>query len=223
MKKRSKDKPKAEDSHEAEHKESRSKHDEFEELHEAVENLQKEKDELFEKLQRISADYANFQKRTPKQIADTVAYEKEMIIKSLLPALDNFEHTLQNTQSVENMDALVQGIRIIYDQMLDILKSHGVEPIKALGENFDPALHEAMMQKTEPEKENNIVLQEFQKGYKLNGRVIRPGKVIVNKLSSEQLTDRQVEDEQNLRDNNAALNEKATIEDKKEENLLNED
>ena len=223
MKKRSKDKPKAEDSHEAEHKESRSKHDEFEELHEAVENLQKEKDELFEKLQRISADYANFQKRTPKQIADTVAYEKEMIIKSLLPALDNFEHTLQNTQSVENMDALVQGIRIIYDQMLDILKSHGVEPIKALGENFDPALHEAMMQKTEPDKENNIVLQEFQKGYKLNGRVIRPGKVIVNKLPSEQLTDRQVEHEQNRRDNNAALNEKATIEDKKEENLLNED
>jgi len=218
MKKRSKDKPKAEDSHEAEHKESRSKHDEFEELHEAVENLQKEKDELFEKLQRISADYANFQKRTPKQIADTVAYEKEMIIKSLLPALDNFEHTLQNTQSVENMDALVQGIRIIYDQMLDILKSHGVEPIKALGENFDPALHEAMMQKTEPEKENNIVLQEFQKGYKLNGRVIRPGKVIVNKLPSEQLTDRQVEHEQNRRDNNAALNEKATMEDKKEEN-----
>jgi molecular chaperone GrpE len=189
MKKKSKDKPKSEDSHEAEHKESMSKKDELEELHKALENLQKEKDQLFEKLQRISADYANYQKRAPKQIADSVTYEKELIIKSLLPALDNFEHTLQNTQSVENMDALVQGIRIIYDQMLAILKSHGVEPIKALGEPFDPALHEAMMQKTEPGKADNTVLQEFQKGYKLNGRVIRPGKVIVNKLTTNQVQD----------------------------------
>lgn len=176
MKKKNKDRPTAEDLYE----------NEPEKLHEIIENLKKEKDELFEKLQRVSADYANYQKRAPKQIADTVAYEKERIIKSLLPALDNLEHTLQNSKSVENIDALIQGIRIIYDQMLDILKSHGVEPIKALGETFDPALHEAMMQKTEPEKENNIVLQEFQKGYKLNGRVIRPVKVIVNKLITEQ-------------------------------------
>ena len=189
MKKKSKEKPKDKDAHEAEHKDPKN---ELDELRDLVENLQKEKDELFEKLQRISADYANFQKRAPKQIADTIAYEKEKIIKSLLPALDNFEHTLQNTQSAENMDALVKGIQIIYDQMLDILKSHGVEPIETLGENFDPALHEAMMQKTEPEKENNIVLQEFQKGYKLNGRVIRPGKVIVNKLSASQ-TDQTLE------------------------------
>ncbi len=187
MKKKSKDKPTAEDLHEAENNKSVS--DEPEKLHEIIENLKKEKEEFFEKLQRVSADYANYQKRAPKQIADTVAYEKEMIIKSLLPALDNFEHTLQNTQSVENIDALIQGIKIIYDQMLDILKSHGVEPIKALGETFDPAMHEAMMQKTEPEKENNIVLQEFQKGYKLNGRVIRPVKVIVNKLTTGQIQD----------------------------------
>lgn len=140
---------------------------------------------VFAQYQRISADYANFQKRVPKQIADTICYEKEKIIKTLLPALDNFEHTLQNADSAENADVFVTGIRIIYDQMLDILKSHGVEQIKASGENFDPALHEAMMQKTEPEEEDNIVLEEFQKGYKLNGRVIRPSKVIVNKLNTK--------------------------------------
>ncbi len=158
---------------------------ELEELRQTIETLQREKDELFGKLQRISADYANFQKRVPKQIADTICYEKEKIIKTLLPALDNFEHTLQNADSVENADVFVKGIEIIYDQMLDILKSHGVEQIKAPGEKFDPALHEAMMQKTEPEKEDNIVLEEFQKGYKLNGRVIRPSKVIVNKLTED--------------------------------------
>jgi molecular chaperone GrpE len=179
MKPKRKEKPKTEDTQKA-------KKNEPEELHQTLESMQKEKDELFGKLQRVSADYANFQKRVPKQIADTICYEKEKIIKSLLPALDNFEHTLQNTHSAENVDALVKGIKIIYDQMLDIFKSHGVEQIKAPGEKFDPSMHEAMMQKTEPEKEDNVVLEEFQKGYKLNGRVIRPSKVIVNKLTSEQ-------------------------------------
>ena len=139
--------------------------------------------------QRVSADYANFQKRGPKQIADTILYEKEKIIKTLLPALDNFESALgglQNTPTAENIETIVKGIQIIYNQMLDILKSHGVERIKALGEKFDPALHQAMMQQTQPDREENIVLEEFQTGYKLNGRVLRPSKVIVNKLPSEQ-------------------------------------
>jgi molecular chaperone GrpE (heat shock protein) len=70
--------------------------------------------------------------------------------------------------------------------MLDILKSHNIEQIKAAGEKFDPALHEAMTQQTDAEQEDNVVLEEFQTGYTLNGRVIRPSKVVVNKLASEQ-------------------------------------
>ncbi|MHC4173393.1 MAG: nucleotide exchange factor GrpE [Planctomycetota bacterium] len=185
MKQKRKEKQKDEDSQKANQKEPKTQKSQLEELRDTIESLQKEKDELFAKLQRVSADYANFQKRAPKQISDTIAYEKEKIIRTLLPALDNFEHTLQNADSAEDVDVLVKGIRIIYDQMLDILKSHDVEQIKAPGENFDPALHEAMMQKSEPDKEDNIVLEEFQKGYKLNGRVIRPSKVIVNKLTED--------------------------------------
>ena len=177
-------------------KKPKAKKSELEKLRDIIEDLQKEKDELFGKLQRVSADYANFQKRAPKQIADTIAYEKEKTIKTLLPVLDNFEHTLQNAQSAENADVLVKGIQIIHDQMLNILKTHGVEQIKALDEAFDPALHEAMMQKAEPDKKENIVLEEFQKGYKLNGRVIRPSKVIVNKPSSEQEVSQQEQAEQ---------------------------
>jgi len=170
-------------------KQPKAEKDELEELRCRIDNLQKEKDELFAQLQRVSADYDNLQKRTAKQIADMIGYEKEKIIKTILPAMDNFESALgglQNVQSAENIDVLLQGIRIVYDQMLDILKLHNVEQIKALGEPFDPALHEAMMQKAEPEHKENIVLEEFQKGYKLNGRVIRPSKVIVNKLTQEQ-------------------------------------
>jgi molecular chaperone GrpE len=166
------------------------KKDELEELRAQIEELQKEKEEVFSKLQRVSADYVNFEKRAPKQIADTISYEKEKIIKSLLPALDNFEHTLQNAHAAEESGVLVKGVQIIYDQMLDILKSHGVEQIEALGEIFDPTVHEAMTRRAESNKEDGVVLEEFQKGYKLNGRVIRPSKVIVNKLPSEEAEDR---------------------------------
>jgi molecular chaperone GrpE len=156
------------------------------ELDRQLQQLQAEKDETLAKLQRVSADYANYQKRVARQTADTIAYEKELIIKTLLPALDNLEHTLASAQLGDNADAFVKGVRIIYDQMLDILKSHGVEQIKALGEKFDPAQHEAMMQRAEPEMADDVVLEEFQKGFKLNGRIIRPSKVIVNKLAAEQ-------------------------------------
>jgi molecular chaperone GrpE len=185
MKYKRKEKSKAEDLQQAENKEQKAQESKLEEQHETIESLQKEKDELFAKLQRVSADYANFQKRVPKQISDTIGYEKERIIRTLLPALDNFEHMLQNAHSSENVDVLVKGIRIIYDQLLDILKSHNVEQIEALGERFDPAMHQAMTQQSDPEKEENIVLEEFQKGYKLHGRVIRPSRVIVNKLPQE--------------------------------------
>jgi molecular chaperone GrpE len=191
MKQKRKEKQTTEDSQKVNQKETETEKSELEELRDTIESLQKEKDEIFAKLQRVSADYANFQKRAPKQIADTIIYEKEKIIKTLLPALDNFDHTLQNARSAENVDVLVKGIEIIYDQMLDILKSHGVEPIEAIDEEFDPSLHEAMMQKAEPDKGDNIVLEEFQRGYKLNGRVIRPSKVIVNKLTSEQPAEQQ--------------------------------
>jgi len=163
-----------------------------EELHKEIEKLQQEKDKLkqekeqtFAKLQRVSADYANYQKRIPKQIADSVAYEKEAVIKALLPVLDNFEHTLKSMQTNQTDDEHTKGVRIVYDHMLDVLKSYGVEQIRALGEIFDPAVHQAMMPRFDEDKEENIVLEEFQAGYKLNGRLIRPSKVVVNKVVTD--------------------------------------
>lgn len=189
MKHDKKENPKTEDSQKA-------TKGELEELRRTIESLRQENGELLGKLQRVSADYANYQKRTPRQIADTIGYEKERIIRTLLPVLDNFEHTLGHAQSAEDIDVLVKGIRIVYDQLFDVLKSHNVEQIEALGEKFDPAVHQAMTQQADPEKENDTVLEEFQKGYKLNGRVIRPSKVIVNKLLAEEPAERKGQIEQ---------------------------
>lgn len=156
-------------------------HEEIESLHKQLEALQSERDDLFGKLQRVSADYANFQKRTARQVAESIAYEKEHLIKTLLPTLDNFDHTFEKSQAAESVEAVLAGIRIVYDQMLDTLRSHGVEVVEAMGQPFDPSRHEAMMRREDPDREDNTILEEFQKGYALNGRVVRPSKVIVNK------------------------------------------
>jgi molecular chaperone GrpE len=161
------------------------KMDKTEQFRAELDAIKQEKDELFAKFQRVSADYVNFQKRVPKQIADSIALEKETIIKSLLPAFDNFDHTLDKAKHAENIEDVIKGVEIIYGQMLDILKSFGVEQIKALGEKFDPTVHQAMMQRSETDKEEDMILEEFQKGYRLNGRVIRPNKVVVNKQTTE--------------------------------------
>ena len=158
----------------------------LEELRRQTETLQKEKDDIFAKLQRVAADYDNYQKRSSKQITDDVAYEKDKIVKSLLPVLDNFEHILVNASCGVNDPALSKGVQIIYDQMLDVLKGQGIEQIKSAGEPFNPAHHEAITHRSENDKEEGLVLEELQKGYKLNGRLIRASRVVVNKTPAPQ-------------------------------------
>jgi molecular chaperone GrpE len=159
--------------------------DESATLREQLDALQKEKDDLFQKLQRLSADYVNYQKRAPRQIADSIVYEKEAIIKSLLPALDNFDQAIANAEKGMTLDAMHKGVQIVYSHLLDILKTHGVEVIDSAGMMFDPSMHQAISQQNDPAKEDGLVVEEFQKGYKLSGRVIRPAKVVVNKWASQ--------------------------------------
>ena len=110
-----------------------------------------------------------------------MAYEKERFIRALLPLCDNFELTIQKTWTREDAEAILAGIRIVYNQMLDVLKSYDVHPIPTIDERFDPTRHEALMQRCDPEKEDSLVLAECQRGYTLAGRVLRPSKVIVNR------------------------------------------
>ena len=160
-----------------------------EELENQLTELTAEKQQIFEQLQRVSADYANFQKRAPRQIADSVAYEKKAILRSLLPSIDNFEHALShatNAQSKEAADNLIKGIQLVFDHMLEALKAHGVKRIEALGQPFDPNLHEAMMQQSNPDRDDGTVLEVYQTGYMMDDQVLRPSKVIVNKLEQAQ-------------------------------------
>jgi molecular chaperone GrpE len=177
--------PKAEQSAETKH--HHKKDEQIRQLQEKLTAAIKEKDELFARLQRLSADYANFQKRSSRQTAEAVCFEREKIIKSLLPVLDDFERTMKNAAAApENRDAIINGIKIIYGHILDILKACDVEQITAVGQKFDPFLHEAISRIADSNKEDGVILEETQRGYKLGGRVIRPSKVVVNKLQNNQ-------------------------------------
>ena len=157
------------------------------ELEGKLAEVTKEKDDLFEQLQRIGADYANFQKRVPKQVADSVSYQKKTILLSILPSLDNFERALAGAAKAETVETLVEGIKLTFDHLLDALKTHKVEKIEALGKEFDPAMHEAIMRRQEKDKPDNTVLEEFQSGYMMGEQVLRPAKVIVNKLQEQDI------------------------------------
>jgi molecular chaperone GrpE len=170
-----------------------------EELEKQLGEIAAEKQQTFEQLQRVSADYANYQKRAPKQIADSVAYEKKAILRSLLPSVDNFEHALCHASAAtcdEAVDNLVKGIQLAFDHMLDALKMHGVKRIEALGQPFDPNLHEAMMRRSDPGKDDNTVLEVYQAGYMMGDQVLRPSKVIVNMIEQEQPATHQTPEEE---------------------------
>jgi len=149
-------------------------------LEEALEKVTQEKAELYDRMARTQAEYENFKRRTLKERSEERKYKAESLANELLPVLDNFERALQ-VETTEGNKQLYEGISMVYNQFKEALASQGIEEIEAEGKPFDPNLHHAVMQVEEASEESNIVLEQLQKGYKLNDRVIRPTMVKVNK------------------------------------------
>ncbi|MEN2765936.1 nucleotide exchange factor GrpE [Ornithinibacillus xuwenensis] len=142
--------------------------------------LQQEKDEIYQRLLRTQAEFDNFKKRTIKEREADRKYKAQDIVSELLPAIDNFERALQ-VETTDAVKGLLDGISMVYRQLKDALKAQGVEEIETVGKEFDPNLHQAVMQVEDDEMESNTVVEELQKGYLLKDRVIRPAMVKVNK------------------------------------------
>lgn len=157
-----------------------NENEELELLHKELKQLQQEKDATQERLVRLQAEYENFKKRTEKEKLADRKYKSQELASELLPALDNFERALKVEVTDSNRN-LIEGITMVYNQLLEALKTQGVEKIEAVDETFDPNLHHAVMQVEEEDKESNIIVEELQPGYMLKDRVIRPAMVKVNK------------------------------------------
>ena len=134
-------------------------------------------EELNAKYMRLMADFQNQKKRFDKEKADIYQYANEKIVKNLLEVLDNFERALDATKDAD--PSLHDGMELIFKQLMTALENAGVAEIKALGEEFDPNFHNAVMMDETDEYESNKVSGVMQKGYTLNSRVIRPSMVKV--------------------------------------------
>ena len=137
--------------------------------------------ELTETLQRTQAEFENYKKRIDKEKGEFVKYAKAELIQKILPIIDTFEIALKSTNDKEKF---IKGMEIVYAQLFSTLESEGLKPIEALGKKFDPYLHEAML-KEKSDKDEGVVLEELQKGYMLNGKVLRHSKVKVSEKTDE--------------------------------------
>ena len=129
---------------------------------------------------RLQADFDNFRRRTRLDLEASQKYRAQKLITDLLPAIDNFERAMQVEADNEQTKTLLQGMDMVYRSLLDALKIEGVEPIESVGKEFDPHQHQAVMQGEDDNYGSNVVTDEFQKGYSLKDRVIRPAMVKVN-------------------------------------------
>ncbi len=141
---------------------------------------EKEAADNYDKFLRAVADLDNYKKRAIKEKADIIKYGKEEVIKDVLPFMDSLDRALEHADN-SDAQAFKEGIQLIQEQLLCCLKKHGVEKIDSVGLDFDPNFHEAMMQVESEEHAQNKVVNEIQKGYLLNGRLLRPSKVCVCK------------------------------------------
>lgn len=139
--------------------------------------------DYLEQWRRTAADFANFKRRTEQDRAEMAKLFNEALVKSLLPVLDNFERALAAIPAELKSHNWVEGVTLTEKQMRDTLEKEGLNAIQAVGQKFDPNLHEAVAHDISDEHEEDSVIEEFQKGYKLHDRVIRPSMVKVSRRS----------------------------------------
>jgi len=152
-----------------------------EDLQETLEALRAERDELKERFLRLAAETENYKKRSEREKAEFLKRSNQALVKELLPVLDNLERALAAAGESQDQKGLLEGLELTRQELWKVLERHGLERVEALGQTFDPEYHEAMMQQEDPEVEENTVLQELQKGYLFQGRLLRPAMVVVSK------------------------------------------
>ena len=138
--------------------------------------FEKKYNDVNEKYLRTLAEYDNYRKRTIKEKESIYPEAKAVVVEKFLPVLDNFQRAID---SAENKDAFYEGVVMLKKQMDEVLGALGVEEIKAVGEEFNPEVHNAVMHVEDEESGENIIVEEFQRGYKLGDRVIRHSMVKV--------------------------------------------
>ena len=149
-------------------------------LEEQLEATRVERDENNDRFLRAQAELENYKRRAQRELAEQQLYAALPVVRDLLPVIDNFQRALDAARNSEQAADLVEGLDMVIRQLGDTLSRHGTTPISAVGEPFDPNLHEAVQQMPSLDHPPMTVLQELERGYVLHERVVRPTKVIVS-------------------------------------------
>lgn len=167
-------------------KKKKKKDEVVEELQKALEEKEESLKELNNKLLYLQADFENFKKIKSKEKQDLLKFGNEVLIKELIPVIDNLERAVDHAGKSEEAKGLVEGIQITLNEFLKVLERSGVERVDAMGKKFDPNFHEALFQEDREDVEADTVTSEILKGYTLNGRLLRPSRVSVSKKPEAQ-------------------------------------
>lgn len=155
--------------------------DQLKALAEKNTELEKKLEEAKNRSLRLQADFENSRRRMRMESVASEKYRAQTLILDILPAIDNFERALKTEADNEQAKALKQGMEMVYHGLLEALTKEGLQTIEAVGKEFDPHLHQAVMQGEDENAASNVIIEEFQKGYMLKDRIIRPSMVKVNK------------------------------------------
>ena len=156
--------------------------DPIETLEKDLEETKNELDKQKDKFVRLQAETDNFRKRLSREKEEFSQYANERLFKALIPIFDNFERALEAPSS--DVKSLKEGLDMILEQFSSFLEKEKVEPIKAIGEKFDPTFHEALTSEESADHEEGIIISQFVQGYTINGRVLRPSQVVISKKPS---------------------------------------
>lgn len=154
----------------------------LEDLQEEIEELKLKNEELKDKHLRLFADFDNFKKRTSKEKTEIQKNASEDVLKELLPIIDDFERALETAEDAKDVESVKEGMKLIYQKMLKTLGHKGLQAMESQGEDFDAEYHEAVSEIPAPSEDmKGKVMDEIEKGYYLNDKIIRFAKVVVGK------------------------------------------
>ncbi len=172
---------------EIKHPKRKKEEKEIEELKKQLEEKEKEAKEYYDRLLRAAADLENFKKRAAKDKEEWTKFANEDLLKAILPVIDNLERAVNHAEKLVDTGVMIEGVRLTIKQILQTLDRFGLTPFESVGKPFDPAMHEAMIVVESDQHEPNHVVEEFQKGYLLNDRLLRPATVSVSKLPEKEI------------------------------------
>ena len=172
---------------ELKHPKKKKEEKEIEELKKKLEQKEKEAKEYYDRMLREAADLENFKKRATKDKEEWTKFANEDLIKAILPVIDNLERAVNHAEKIVDTGVMIEGVRLTIRQILQTLNRFGLATFESVGQPFDPSVHEAMLVVESDQHQPNHVVEEFQKGYLLNNRLLRPATVSVSKLPEKEV------------------------------------